>query len=89
VPALTLTHDPDGVVARHGLGAFAGGSQDRLAELARGLWDGRHDQRDAAERCRAYIGEHHSEEAVARRWRQALGLDPQPAEARPAFAGAS
>src|SRR4051794_28019602 len=44
VPALALTHDPDGVIAREGLGYAARGSRERLAQLARDLWDQRFDQ---------------------------------------------
>src|SRR5439155_5978297 len=38
VPALSLTHDPDGVIERHRLGAFARGSHERLAVHAALLW---------------------------------------------------
>ena len=74
VPALTMSHDPDGAVERHGLGAFAHGSATELAERAGAMWDGRNDQSEIAGRCRAYVSEHHSPDAVAARWREALGL---------------
>ncbi len=79
VPALALTHDPDGVIARHGLGAFAQGSRTTLAELAAGLWDGRRDQHELAGRCRVYMDEHHSYDAIGARWHDALGLESPPA----------
>jgi len=73
VPALALTHDPDRVIEQHGLGAFAQGSSERLVDLARGLWEERADQAEMAARCRAYIVEHHSPEAISARWQEALG----------------
>ena len=44
VPALVLSHDPDGLIARHGLGWCAGDSVDRLAALAQAAWSERDDQ---------------------------------------------
>lgn len=38
VPVLALNVDPDGVIAQHGLGAVAGGSPERLVELAQSFW---------------------------------------------------
>lgn len=76
VPALALSHDPNGVIVRHKLGGFAGGSPGRLADLAREAWAGRHDQVDVAARCRRYIELEHSPEAVAERWIRVLGLGP-------------
>jgi glycosyltransferase involved in cell wall biosynthesis len=68
VPALALSHDPDGVIEGHGLGACALGSGESLVAAARTLWEGRGDQAEVAERCRRYVAEEHSEEAVASRW---------------------
>jgi hypothetical protein len=68
VPALALAHDPDGVIARHGLGSFADGSMDAFAEQARSLWAAREDPAAAAERCIRYIRDHHSAEAAAEKW---------------------
>jgi glycosyltransferase involved in cell wall biosynthesis len=77
VPALALSHDPDGVVARHGVGCYAGGSMDRLAGCARELWARRDDMDDLRERCVRYAEEHHSEDAVAARWLSVVtGGDP-------------
>lgn len=76
VPSLGLSHDPNGVIVRHKLGGFAGGSPGRLAELAREAWAGRHDQVDVVERCRRYIELEHSPEAVAERWVRVLGFGP-------------
>jgi glycosyltransferase involved in cell wall biosynthesis len=74
VPALALSHDPDRVIERHGLGEFARGSRERLVAGATRLWDDRHDQRELAERCRRYVSEEHSEGVVAGQWERALGL---------------
>lgn len=79
VPALVLEHDPGGVVSEHGLGAFAGGSRERLAELAREQWSSRHDRSELAQRCRAYIAAHHAPDAVAECWLEVLRVHPLPA----------
>lgn len=68
VPALVLTHDPGGVVREHGLGGFANGSPETLVALARQQWATRDDREEVAHRCRAYIGEHHAPEVVAKQW---------------------
>ena len=75
VPALALAHDPDGVIERHGLGGFAAGDPTRLVELASDLWDRRSDQAEVALRCRRYVLEHHSAQAVAAAWQDALRID--------------
>ena len=77
VPTLSLTHDPDGLIAREGLGGFASGSPERLAELARQLWHSRADQRALAERCRDYVEREHGLESVVDRWADVLGLRPE------------
>jgi hypothetical protein len=74
VPALALAHDPDGVIERHGLGAFAEGSLDRFSNLALRLWEERGDQVDVAERCRRYVLDYHSPEAIGARWLDVLGI---------------
>jgi glycosyltransferase involved in cell wall biosynthesis len=74
VPVLALTHDPDEVIERHNLGAFARGSSERLVGLARRLWQDRNDQANVAARCRQYICEHHSPDVVSARWHEALGI---------------
>lgn len=72
VPALTLSFDPDGVIARHELGSVAGGDRSTLEEQARHLWRGRDDQAGLAARCIAYVRAEHDEDAVVDRWRQAI-----------------
>ena len=74
VPALALSHDPDGTLVRERIGAFAEGSPDRLVELARELWDGRANRPTLAARCRAYLEREHSPDAVVDRWVEVLGL---------------
>ena len=74
VPALALAHDPDGVITSQGLGAFAAGSPQRLAALARELWSFRDDRAALARRCRDYVLREHGAESVVDQWISALGL---------------
>jgi len=76
VPALVLTHDPDGIVAAEGLGHFAHGEREAMALAAQELWSSRHDQEELAQRCRRYVREQHAPEAVAQQWRRLLLRDP-------------
>jgi glycosyltransferase involved in cell wall biosynthesis len=69
VPALVFSYDPGGAVKRHGLGAVAEGSSERLVELARELWMERADQTAVAERCIAYVRAYHGGDAVCDAWR--------------------
>jgi glycosyltransferase involved in cell wall biosynthesis len=75
VPALSLLHDPDGVIERESLGFFARGSPERLAAQARSLWQTRANQSELQERCREYVAREHDPERVVDRWVEALGLD--------------
>ena len=68
VPALVLKHDPGGVVMRHNLGGFANDSPDAMVQLARELWATRAKREAVAQRCRAYVAEHHAPEVVAQQW---------------------
>lgn len=74
VPALALRHDPDGVIEREGIGGFAEGSQDRLAQLAETMWAQRGDQTEVALRCRDYVAREHSIGTIVDRWEELLGL---------------
>ena len=68
-PALALVQDPDGVIGRNGLGFFAHGSVDQLANSARELWDSIDvGESEFADRCRRYVQEHHSSTSVANGW---------------------
>lgn len=77
VPALVLTHDPDSVITRYGLGGFANGSIGRLAELARELWLHRDDRVATAERCQSYVATHHAPDVVAVQWSRVLRIPPR------------
>jgi len=76
VPALTLAHDPDGVIARERLGRFAGGSPAGLAQEARALWGGRAGDGELRARCRAYVRAHHDPDVVIEQWARVLELPP-------------
>jgi glycosyltransferase involved in cell wall biosynthesis len=78
VPALTLTHDPDGVIGRERLGWCAGGEPARLAEQARALWAGRADDAALRARCRGYVRSRHDPAVVIEQWAQTLGPGAQP-----------
>lgn len=67
-PALSLNVDPDGVIARHGLGVVAAGSLDALEAGARAGWDRRGDLAAERDRCRSYIERHHAPAVVGAAW---------------------
>jgi glycosyltransferase involved in cell wall biosynthesis len=75
VPALSLIHDPDGVIERESLGFFADGSPERFAAQARRLWQTRRNQSELQERCRDYVAREHGPDWVVDRWVETLGLD--------------
>src|SRR5439155_6135902 len=62
VPALALTHDPDGVIERERIGTFAHGSFFRFVELANRMWERRDEQAGLAARCQAYVAREHASE---------------------------
>lgn len=74
VPALVLSHDPDGLIRRRGLGWYAEDSTERLAELAARAWEGRADQAQLSARCRAHVAAEHAPDRIAERWESVLGL---------------
>ena len=74
VPALVLSHDPDGLIRRRGLGWSAEDVPERLVELAATAWQARDDQGELSARCRAYVGEQHAPDRIAARWETVLGL---------------
>jgi glycosyltransferase involved in cell wall biosynthesis len=83
VPAMSLSHDPDGVLVREGIGFHAGGSIERMAEEARELWRTREDIGPMGDRCRRYVEANHSPDVVAAKWLEML--EPRNrAAARPA-----
>ena len=73
VPALVLSHDPDNVVTRYGLGGFANDSRADFVELAREQWVTRSDRAALAERCRAYVAQHHAPSVIAQQWLDLFG----------------
>jgi glycosyltransferase involved in cell wall biosynthesis len=73
IPALALTHDPGGVIERHGLGRFAHGSADQLRRAAAELWATRDDASELANACRRYVDERHGATVIAEQWLGALG----------------
>jgi glycosyltransferase involved in cell wall biosynthesis len=75
VPALSLNHDPDGIIERAGVGCFARGSPERLATIARRLWSHRDNQAALSARCRSYVESEHSLARVAEQWTEALGIN--------------
>jgi glycosyltransferase involved in cell wall biosynthesis len=68
VPALSLSFDPDGLIAAKGLGLFARADPARFEEQARRLWSERDDRAELAERCVAYVRAEHDRDAVIDRW---------------------
>ena len=75
VPALVLNYDPDGIVDRHGLGAFAAGDRDAFIKSAEQLWRARHNRVATSQRCRTYVATHHSPDSIAREWAALLELE--------------
>lgn len=89
VPALSLSHDPDGLIERLGLGGFAGGSAAGFAHLAREFWEAREHQHELARRCRQYVLDEHRPETIYRQWLDVLrSLRAMPTR-EPVFAGAT
>jgi glycosyltransferase involved in cell wall biosynthesis len=82
IPVLALNHDPDGVISRHRLGGYAEGRRDRLIELARTLWNDRAAGSGHAARCRAYVENNHSPEAIGAEWIHALNFTSHPSAHR-------
>lgn len=74
IPALTLQHDPDSLIRRHGLGRSCQGSMSDLRAATEWMWLTRHDQEELSARCRAYVAAEHSPVAVAQKWREVLGV---------------
>lgn len=79
VPVLSLSFDPDGRIARHGLGTVAGGDWTTFVQAARDLWSGSVDRGAVAAAAERYMAAEHSEQSVTDAW---LGLI-EPMLARP------
>jgi glycosyltransferase involved in cell wall biosynthesis len=89
VPALSLAHDPDGLIERLGLGGFARGSAAELAYLAREFWQARESQHALARRCRRYVLDEHRPETIYRQWFDMLRSLRAIPTSEPALAGAA
>jgi glycosyltransferase involved in cell wall biosynthesis len=68
IPALSYEFDPNGRIARHGLGVAADGSRERFLQGARELWDGRDARECLSLHVRGYLESTHGVDAVGRRW---------------------
>jgi glycosyltransferase involved in cell wall biosynthesis len=79
VPALALSHDPNGVLASGSIGWVAGDDIERMARLAGEAWDRRADAAELEAVCRAHVAARHAPAAVAAAWERALF----PSAARP------
>jgi glycosyltransferase involved in cell wall biosynthesis len=73
VPVLSLHFDPDGVIAREGVGLFAEGSRERLVDEARRLWDDSDLRAEMGARGREYVARTHAPDVIGERWAQLLG----------------
>ncbi|MDX6583435.1 MAG: hypothetical protein QOI10_2619 [Solirubrobacterales bacterium] len=75
VPALSLHHDPDGVIESEGIGLFAAGDRERLAAQAASLWSEEEGARASlARRCVDYVEREHGLDRALDGWEMALGL---------------
>jgi hypothetical protein len=72
VPTLALSHDPDGVIVRHGLGRFAGGSFERFVSDAATLWNERGSSESLALRCQRYVATEHSPPQITAQWSRVI-----------------
>ncbi len=68
IPVLSYEFDPDGRIAREGLGISAEGLTTSFHEGARQLWGGRDNRAELSDRVRSYVTSTHGVEAVSKRW---------------------
>jgi glycosyltransferase involved in cell wall biosynthesis len=68
VPVISLRVDPDGMIARAGLGVVADGSSEALVNAVRTYHDDPSLAREAGASARGYVTEHHAPEIVGPRW---------------------
>jgi glycosyltransferase involved in cell wall biosynthesis len=68
VPAVSLRIDPDGVIARHGIGGAAGGSLDAAAQMIRRYFEDPSAARADGEAGQRYIAQTHAPEVVTASW---------------------
>jgi glycosyltransferase involved in cell wall biosynthesis len=72
VPIVSLSVDPDHVIAQHSIGQCVGGGSERLVEAVRRFSMDETLRADRARRARIYALEHHSLDAAVSRWKTAL-----------------
>lgn len=72
VPALTLSFDPDGLIAGRGLGISAEGSWEEFVAGARLLWGDADARRRLGGNGQAYIRERHAPETIAGAWEEVI-----------------
>jgi glycosyltransferase involved in cell wall biosynthesis len=77
VPALSLYHDPDGLIVGQSLGSFASGNWDAFVESGKTLWASRRRRPELSARCREYVRREHSEDAIAEAWGTVLRRVPR------------
>lgn len=80
VPALTLEHDPDGLIANNGLGVFAAGVWDEFVRGARALWEGRQSASELSQHCRAFANDRYAADGLAGAWMDVLDVARRSAE---------
>lgn len=68
VPAVSLRLDPDGLIARHGLGVAAGGSLEVAAHAIRDYHEQPAAAREAGAAARRYVATVHAPEVVGPHW---------------------
>ncbi len=68
VPAVSLGIDPDGVIARHGLGGVAGRSMDALERICRRYLDDPRAAEAAGDAGHAYVRATHAPDVVGPKW---------------------
>jgi glycosyltransferase involved in cell wall biosynthesis len=72
VPIVSLSVDPDRVIAEQGLGRCVAGNFEHLVGAVRRLADDDALRADCGRRARLYASEHHSLEAAVSRWKAEL-----------------
>jgi glycosyltransferase involved in cell wall biosynthesis len=72
VPALSLSFDPDGLIAERELGIAAEGSWEKFVEGAASLWSDSKPRETLGRNGRRFVDEHHSPAAVGERWEKML-----------------
>jgi glycosyltransferase involved in cell wall biosynthesis len=72
VPALSLSFDPDGLIASRGLGLAAEGSWQRFVEGAETLWSDAETRSELGANAKRYLDERHAPAVVVAGWESIL-----------------